>query len=51
MIIVGTRTSGVRRQMWWKNTRIMGLSAVVGMVSEKNSFFHTAEYQLIRKIV
>jgi hypothetical protein len=38
MFLVDNSNSGVRRQMWWKNTRIMALSAVVGVVSRKNSY-------------
>lgn len=26
---------GVRRQMWWKNTRVVALSGVVGVVSRE----------------
>ena len=31
----GART--VRRQMWWKNTRVLGLSVVVAIVSVSSS--------------
>jgi hypothetical protein len=30
---------GVRRQMWWKNTRIMALSVVVCVVSDANRVY------------